>query len=126
MKVGVLSDTHIPGKATTLPRRAVDILASSDAIIHAGDYVDDSVIIELEALAPFHGVCGNMDPSEIKRRLPEKRVVELAGFSIGIMHGWGSPGTYSRRGNLTDLLGRFRTAAPKTISGDGVPVILTG
>ena len=37
MKVGVFSDTHLKS-AKELPRKALDLLSSVDAIIHAGDY----------------------------------------------------------------------------------------
>jgi hypothetical protein len=32
-----------------------------------------------------------MDPPEIKMILPDKRILHLGGFSIGVIHGWGSP-----------------------------------
>ena len=32
-----------------------------------------------------------MDSGYVRAALPEKRVVELNGFKIGITHGWGSP-----------------------------------
>ncbi len=91
MKVGVISDTHIPVAAAGLPQRVLEIMQSMDAVIHAGDFVDMSVVETFEHMGPFYGVCGNMDPAAIRARLPEKRVVELEGVSIGIMHGWGSP-----------------------------------
>lgn len=91
MKVGVISDTHIPVAEAGLPQQVVDIMSTMDAVIHAGDFVDMSVVETFEHMGPFYGVCGNMDPSEIRAHLPEKRVVELAGISVGIMHGWGSP-----------------------------------
>ena len=37
----------------------------------------------------FHGVYGNMDPLEVKRFLPEKKVINLDGYSLGLIHGWG-------------------------------------
>jgi len=91
MKIGVISDTHIPYAAQQLPTRALDLFAGVDAIIHAGDYQDISVIEILQSIAPFYGVAGNMDAHEIRTIVPEKTVVELGGFLIGIMHGGGSP-----------------------------------
>lgn len=91
MKVAVLSDTHIPYAAPAISGRALAVLAGIDAIIHAGDYQDIAVVKTLESLAPFYGVYGNMDGHEIREILPEKRIIKLEGFSIGLIHGWGSP-----------------------------------
>jgi putative phosphoesterase len=104
MKIGVLSDTHIPYTTRTLPQNVLDLLSKMDAIIHAGDFQDPSVIETLRSLADFYGVYGNMDPLEIRNILPEKRVVSLAGFSIGITHGWGSPNRLEDR-ILTSFVG---------------------
>lgn len=90
MKIGVLSDTHIPYAAAALPKQVLDILATMDAIIHAGDYQDAALIETLTTLAPFYGVAGNMDGGDVRALVPEKKVVCLGGFSIGIIHGWGS------------------------------------
>jgi hypothetical protein len=90
MKVGVFSDTHLKS-AKELPRKTLDLLSSVDAIIHAGDYQDISVVETLTELKDFYGVCGNMDSGHVRALLPEKRVVELNGFKIGITHGWGAP-----------------------------------
>ena len=90
MKIGVFSDTHLKS-AKGLPRKALDLLSSVDAIIHAGDYQDISVVETLTDLKDFYGVSGNMDSGRIRAVLPEKRVVELNGFKIGITHGWGAP-----------------------------------
>jgi hypothetical protein len=97
MRIGVLSDTHIPFAAARLPDRVAEILSSMDAIIHAGDYQDAAVADELQSIAELYGVCGNMDSPDIKHRLPDKRIVQLAGFSIGIIHGWGSPSGLQER-----------------------------
>lgn len=91
MKIGVISDTHIPFAAAALPRQVLDLLEGMDAIIHAGDYQDAALIALLQELAPLYGVAGNMDGDAVRALVPERAVVRLGGFSIGIMHGWGSP-----------------------------------
>jgi putative phosphoesterase len=91
MKIAVLSDTHVPSAAAELPADAYKILEKTDAIIHAGDYQVASVIDTLQSIAPFYGVCGNMDDHEISQRLPVRRIIQLGGFAVGVMHGWGSP-----------------------------------
>ena len=91
MRIGVISDTHIPCAAKELPRRVLDLLAGVDAIIHAGDYQDVSVIETLQSIAPFYGVAGNMDSHDIRQLVPEKRILSLGGFFLGVMHGGGAP-----------------------------------
>jgi len=90
MKIGVLSDTHLKS-AKDLPQKALHLLSTVDAIIHSGDYQDISVVETLSELKDFYGVCGNMDSGHVRAVLPEKRVIELNSFKIGITHGWGAP-----------------------------------
>ena len=90
MKIGVFSDTHVKS-AKELPHKVLSLLSSVDAIIHAGDYNDISIVETLTGLKDFYGVSGNMDSERIRAILPEKRVIELNGFKIGITHGWGAP-----------------------------------
>jgi putative phosphoesterase len=47
------------------------------------------VIAELAALAPVEAVHGNMDRPELKAALPERRVVEVGEWRIGIVHDGG-------------------------------------
>jgi putative phosphoesterase len=87
LKVGVLSDTHIPGAALSLPPAVFDIFKDVDLILHAGDIVELSVLDELGAIAPVEAVAGNMDGSEVHLQLPSKKVLSLGGYSVGLIHG---------------------------------------
>ncbi len=87
MKVGVLSDTHIPGAALTLPPAVFEIFKDVDLILHAGDIVELSVLDELSALAPVEAVAGNMDGSEVHLKLLPKKLLTLDGYSVGLIHG---------------------------------------
>ena len=91
MKVAVLSDTHIPNAAAQLPKKVCEVLEQADAIIHAGDYVAESVIDTLQLFADFYGVRGNMDSIAIHNRVPKELIINLGGFAIGVMHGEGRP-----------------------------------
>jgi uncharacterized protein len=87
MKVGVLSDTHVPTIMTALPPVIFDIFRDVDLILHAGDIVEMSVLEELRALAPVEAVAGNMDDSETREKLPYKRVITLGRYTAGLIHG---------------------------------------
>jgi putative phosphoesterase len=61
-------------------------LARADLIVHGGDFVAFSVLEELRSLAPVEAVYGNMDEPALRESLPEKRVVEVAGARVGVVH----------------------------------------
>lgn len=87
----VVSDTHIPERASRLPRKFVERIKADDIILHAGDFTELEAYRNLESLATLYAVCGNMDHPEIRKFLPAKRLLELFRFRIGLIHGSGSP-----------------------------------
>ncbi|MDD5347536.1 MAG: metallophosphoesterase [Candidatus Omnitrophica bacterium] len=92
MKIGVLSDTHIPERAPALPRKIIEAFKGADMIIHAGDFVDTAVIAELRAVCgDVRAVAGNMDGSGVRKLFPEKQIIRAGRFSIGVKHGFGPP-----------------------------------
>lgn len=91
MVVAVLSDTHIPERSKVLPEYLTPFLRNANCILHAGDVTEWWVLEELSQFAPVYAVCGNMDAPGVHTRLPIKRVVELEGVRIGLVHGHGSP-----------------------------------
>ena len=88
MKIGVLSDTHLRQVTEEFIAIYDKYLSDKDIILHAGDVVSPEVIDFFNA-KDFHGVYGNMDPLEVKRFLPEKKVINLDGYSLGLIHGGG-------------------------------------
>jgi uncharacterized protein len=93
--LGVISDTHLHGKP--VPARVMRVLEGADLILHAGDILEMAVIEELAGIAPVFAVAGNMDLSDVARSLPVKRVVEVAGRRIGLIHGTGAPQQITER-----------------------------
>ena len=87
MKIGVISDTHVPVAARSLPPAVFEIFKDSDLILHAGDIVDQSVLDELAVIAPVEAVAGNMDSTELHLRLPAKKVLKLGRYTVGLTHG---------------------------------------
>ena len=87
MIVGVLSDTHVPSAVQSLPPVIFDIFKDVELILHAGDIVELSVLDELRALAPVEAVAGNMDDSEVHARLPQKKIMTLGQYRVGLTHG---------------------------------------
>lgn len=89
MKVGVLSDTHIPGRGRQLPKAVREGLQGVDLIIHCGDIAAGYVLDQLREIAPVEAVFGNMDPVDLKQELPKTQVVKVGDFNVGIVHGDG-------------------------------------
>jgi len=92
MRIGVISDTHIPINAKDIPRKILEEFKNADMIIHAGDLVDLSVLDKLNRVCKnIKAVRGNMDSPAVRNKLPEKELITVKNFRIGVMHGWGPP-----------------------------------
>lgn len=85
--IGVLADTHIPTRGRFIPPQLFRIFNGVQLILHAGDLVDEQVLIELRALAPVEAVAGNMDPPELQASLGKLKLVEVGEVMIGLLHG---------------------------------------
>ncbi|MEO8267162.1 MAG: metallophosphoesterase family protein [Ilumatobacteraceae bacterium] len=84
MNVLLLADTHLrEGQHGRLVDTLAGHLDAADAIIHAGDITDPSVLTALEGFAPVSAVLGNNDRGMI---LPERLVVELGGCAVAAVH----------------------------------------
>ncbi|MCL7415070.1 MAG: metallophosphoesterase [ANME-2 cluster archaeon] len=88
MKMTIVSDTHLkPGQPVEmLPAPLLDMLASSDMIVHAGDFVSMQCYNELQDINRLVGVAGNMDPPELRQILPQHTIFEVEGVRIGVTH----------------------------------------
>jgi len=84
--VGLISDTHVPNRATSIPQQVFDAFKNVDYIIHAGDLVELAVIDVLEQAAPVLAVQGNMDTQAVKDALPELNSLKVFDWKIGVMH----------------------------------------
>ena len=86
MLIGLISDTHIPDRARQIPQNVLTLFKDVDLIIHAGDLTTQSVIDELEKIAPVMAIQGNMD-RVAGLDLPKARVIDIEGVKIGVAHG---------------------------------------
>jgi putative phosphoesterase len=83
----LLADTHVPKRARELPDEVWDAVAAADVVVHAGDWVDPSLLDDLEARARWLvGVHGNNDGAELRRRLPEVARAEIGGVRLAVVH----------------------------------------
>ena len=79
--VGVISDTH-----GLLRLEAVDALRDADLILHAGDIGNLEVLEKLAEIAPVTAVRGNNDKDHWAGQIPDRKVVEIGGTSIYMLH----------------------------------------
>ena len=98
MKIGVISDTHIPNKRKNIPDIVFDLFQGVDIIIHAGDIAEMQVLKSLEECAPVRAVCGNVDPAVLQKELPLRLQMEMKGYKVAVTHG------HSVRGHLMKKL----------------------
>ncbi len=90
MKIGVISDTHVQ-TMEDIPLAIMEALEDVDFIIHAGDFAERVVLEGFREIGEVKAVYGNMDSGELKRMLPDKRIIDVEGRQIGLVHGSGGP-----------------------------------
>jgi len=113
MLIAVISDTHLPRGGRRLPEACVERIAGADLLLHAGDFSTLAVLRELEAIGPpVAGVHGNVDSADVRRLLPEERVVEAGGARIGMIHDAGP-----RAGRLDRMRRHFGDRADLVVFG---------
>ena len=103
-RVGVLSDTHLPGVDAGFVKHVDQAFSDCAALIHAGDLTSRS-ILEVFGARPVYAVHGNMCGYETRSALPEELEFTIAGYRFGLYHGDGIG--YDRE---TELISRFGKA----------------
>jgi hypothetical protein len=104
--IAIIADTHMPRGARRLPERCVELIATAEALIHAGDFFAAAALEEVEALCPVvHAVHGNVDEELLRQRLPAELEVEIERRTVAITHDAGPA-----KGRLVRLRRRFPVA----------------
>jgi uncharacterized protein len=98
MKLVVMSDTHLSRVTDEFKAICEHYCQGADLVIHLGDWTRCALLDYLERY-PLQGVAGNTDDHCVHSRLPVKKVLQIDGFRIGLIHGWGS---------ANDLRGRLK------------------
>ncbi|MET0713450.1 MAG: metallophosphoesterase, partial [Mycetocola sp.] len=87
----LLADTHVPKRARALPEDVWQAVENADVVFHAGDWVEESLLDELEARsARLVGVYGNNDGDRLRARLPEVAEVTIDGIRFAMIHETGA------------------------------------
>ena len=118
MKLGIISDTHLPRGDRALPAACVAHLRAADLILHAGDIATVEVLREIEALGPpVHAVCGNVDEPRLRMLLPQAKLVQAGGARIAMVHDAGPAA-----GRLARLRRRFPEADAVVFGHSHIPL----
>ena len=81
-----LSDTH-GRESTRLEGRTAEAVDAADIVIHAGDFMTETVLDAFQARCALCGVYGNNDPPAVRDRVPADRVLEWRDLRIALVHG---------------------------------------
>jgi uncharacterized protein len=109
VRLVIIADTHVPRRARDLPAALWRDIDRADVVVHAGDWVDESLLDRLEARARrLIGVWGNNDPPPLRRRLPEVARADLDGLRLAVVHETGARSGREARADVafpdTDVL----------------------
>lgn len=95
MEIAIVSDTHIPSRAQSIPDQFRERIRNADHTLHAGDFDSEGALADLMTLAPeLTAVSGNMDGT---LGLPAVATVELGGVRFVLTHGTGPARGYEQR-----------------------------
>jgi putative phosphoesterase len=93
VRVGLISDTHIPEARAELWPQVFTAFDSVDVILHGGDIHDVVVLDQLAALAPVYSARGNGEDGSAGRpiapdhhRLRYSWLLDLASVRVGLTH----------------------------------------
>lgn len=89
MRIGLLSDTHIPAHVPELPfEKLAEVFKGVDMIMHGGDIYDLSVLNDLERIAPVLAARGDDDYGATARdpRVQEKHILKLGEQIVWLVH----------------------------------------
>ena len=98
MRLLLLADTHVPRRARDLPTKVWDQVDRADVVVHAGDWMDVTLLDALESRAQrLIGCWGNNDGPALRARLPEVARATLDGVRLAVVHETGSSAGRERR-----------------------------
>ena len=96
MELAVVSDSHVPERAESIPAPFRERIEAADHVVHAGDFTSAAALETFRELADgLTAVFGNMDPRNLD--LPAVATHTVDGVTFVVTHGTGSPAGYEER-----------------------------
>jgi putative phosphoesterase len=98
VRLVLMADTHVPRRARDLPEQLWAAVDAADVVVHAGDWVAESLLDSLQARAKrLVAVYGNNDGEALRARLPEVARADVGGVQIAVVHETGAATGRERR-----------------------------
>ncbi len=86
MRIGLLTDTHLPSTIRELWREVRDVFTGVELILHGGDIVTPGVLDWLETIAPTLAARGNDDEGWHDPRVRDCQWLDLEGWRVAMVH----------------------------------------
>ncbi len=86
MRIGLVTDTHVPWEEKELPREVLKAFEGVDLILHGGDIYSHVVLDDLETIAPVLAALGDDDYPDEDPRVQESHVMTLDGHRVWLVH----------------------------------------
>jgi putative phosphoesterase len=86
MRIGLITDTHLPAARKRLWDEVHTVFAGVDLIWHGGDIVWPMVLDELEEIAPTFAAQGNNDVGWKDPRLARTQWLDVDGYRLAMVH----------------------------------------
>lgn len=103
VRIGIISDTHVPLRGRELPAQCRARLKAADLIIHAGDHCDLPSLHALRAIGPpVVTVHGNVDDAQVRAAAPRDVEIAVGDTRLAVIHDAGP-----RRGRLVRMRRQF-------------------
>ncbi len=138
MRIGLISDTHIPYHVKELPEKLDQVFRGVDLILHAGDIYIASVLDQLESIAPVIAAAGDDDYGEIlkDKRVKQEHILTYEGVKLWLFHQYEMRSwdgymkwevkTWEREEEHPDVIIYGHTHESAMSNGDGVLKITPG
>lgn len=94
MQVAIVSDSHVPGRAASIPEEVLNACEDADMTAHAGDFTSSEAYDAFDDTGKLVSVRGNMDRVS---GLPGTETFVAGGVEFVVTHGTGPPGGYEDR-----------------------------
>ena len=86
MRIGLISDTHMPWEQKEFSPQVEQIFRGVDLILHGGDIYSHVVLDDLEKIAPVLAAQGDDDYPGDDPRVKEKHFLRLEGHNVLLIH----------------------------------------
>jgi uncharacterized protein len=86
LRIGLLTDTHLPSTIRELWDEVRDVFSGVDLILHGGDIVSPRVLDWLQEIAPTLAARGNNDSGWDDSRVQDIHWLNLEGWRLAMIH----------------------------------------